>query len=96
MFTLQAKRFRLMALGSLFALALVSAPASAHHDHNIIGPVVTFIALGALLHHSGHSHHGHHGHYSYQYKKKRRHNHRRHSHSHGGYHGHKRGYSNNW
>jgi len=74
----------MMAAASVIVFALASAPASANHGHNIVGPAVAFIALGALLHH-GHfqSHHRHHyGHYRpHRYK-----HHRRHSHSHGGYH----------
>ena len=88
------KRLKYATLGSLLALTTVSvsAPVSAHHGHDIIGPVVTFIALGALLHHSHHKHHRHYSHHRHH-----RH-HRRHSYSygHGGYrvhgHGHKHGH----
>ena len=79
-----------MAAASVVVLTLASAPASAHHGHNIIGPAVAFIALGALLHHGHQRHHGHYGrHYGRHYDHYRPHrykHHRRHSHSHGGYH----------
>jgi hypothetical protein len=74
----------MMAAASVVVFTLASAPASAHHGHDIVGPAVAFIALSALFHH-GHyqSHHRHHyGHYRPHHYKHRR----RHSHSHGGYH----------
>jgi hypothetical protein len=77
----RGNKFRNAALGSLLVLALASAPASANHEPDIIGPAIAFITLGALLHHGHHNNHGHgHGH-------KRHHNnhYRSRSHGHGGY-----------
>ncbi|MCP4875151.1 MAG: hypothetical protein GY896_06705 [Gammaproteobacteria bacterium] len=75
-------KLRIATAGSLLMLALVSVPANAHHNQNIVGPAIAFLTLGALLHH------GHHSHYNHHYNHRRHHykpRHRR-SHSHGGYH----------
>ncbi len=78
---LQLDKVRVMVVGSLFALAMISAPANADHDHSIVAPAVAFIALSSILYHSHHRHHYHHHykrrHYGYQ---------PRHSSSYGGYH----------
>jgi hypothetical protein len=88
MVNLKVNKLRMMAAASVVVFALASAPANAHHGHDILGPAVAFIALGALFHHGHHGHYGHYGHRRHyghyrphQYKR-----HRRHSHSHGGYH----------
>jgi len=87
MVNLKVNKLRMMAAASVVVFALASAPASANHGHDILGPAVAFIALGALFHHG---HHGHHGrHYGRHYGHHRPHHykhHRRHSQSHGGYH----------
>lgn len=83
MVNLKVNKLRMMAAASVVVFALVSAPASANHGHDIVGPAVAFIALSALFHHG---HHGHHGrHYGHQRPHHYKH-HRRHSYSHGGYH----------
>ena len=83
MVNLKANKLRMMAASSMVVFALASAPASAHHGHNIVGPAVAFIALSALFHHGHHGHHGRlYGHHRPHHYK----HHRRHSHSHGGYH----------
>ena len=71
--------------GVMAVTAVGSAPARASHDHDIIGPVAAFIALGALLHHGHHrrhEHRGYHGHYQQHHRHHRRHSY---SHGHGGY-----------
>ncbi len=87
MVNLKVNKLRMMAAASVVVLTLASAPASAHHGHNIVGPAVAFIALSALFHHGHHGHYGRHygGHYGH-YRPHRYKHHRRHSHSHGGYH----------
>jgi len=77
---LQPNKFQVMTVGSLVALALVTSPARASHDHSIIAPAIAFIALGSILYHNQHRHH-------YRHEHKRHHHHRpRHSASYGGYH----------
>lgn len=80
-------KIRILAVASLVAVALVSAPAKANHDHSIAGPVAALILLGAMVHH------GHHRNYNNHYRPHHSHNHHRrhgHSYSHGGYHNRKR------
>ena len=90
MVNLKVNKLGMMAAASVVVFTLASTPASANHGHNIIGPAVAFIALGALLHHGHHGHYRHHGrHYGRHYGHYRPHrykHHRRHSYSHGGYH----------
>ncbi len=85
MVNLKLNKLHMVAAGSVVLLALSSAPASANHNHSIVGPAVAFIALSTLFHHNHHGHHyGHnrsYGHNRHHYKR-----HRRHSYSHGGYH----------
>jgi hypothetical protein len=88
MVNLKVNKLRMMTAASVVVFTLASAPASAHHGHNIVGPAVAFIALGALLHHGHHGRHygGHYGGHYGHYRPHRYKHHRRHSHSHGGYH----------
>ena len=85
----QTRKLRNIAAASLVSLALVAAPASADHGSNVVAPIVTAIALGAILSHRHHRHsyHGHgHGHGHYRAHKRHRHSH---SYGHGGYKPHK-------
>jgi len=84
-------KIRVLAVASLVAVALVSAPAKANHDHSIVGPVAALIVLGAMVHHSNYRHYDNH------YRPHHNHNHhRRHSHSHGRYHNPKRNHHKRW
>ncbi len=86
MVNLKVNKLRMIAAASVVVFALASAPASANHGHDIVGPAVAFIALSALFHHGHQSHHGHQGrHYGHHQPHHYKH-HRRHSYSHGGYH----------
>ena len=85
---LQLDKVRIMVVSSLFALALVSAPTSADHDHSLVAPAIAFIALSSIYYHNHHRHHYHQHykrhHYGYQ---------PRHSSSYGGYHNPKRNHN---
>ena len=61
MVNLKVNKLRMIAAASVVVFALASAPASANHGHDIVGPAVAFIALSALFHHGHQGHHGHHG-----------------------------------
>ena len=58
-------KFTVIAATGLLTLMLTSAPARAHHDHDIVAPLIAGFALGALVnydHGSGH-------YYRYQYQR---------------------------
>jgi hypothetical protein len=83
MVNLKLNKLRMMAAASVAVFSLASAPASANHGHDFVGPAVAFIALSALFHHGHQGHHGrHYGHHQPHHYK----HHRRHSYSHGGNH----------
>ncbi|MCP4472371.1 MAG: hypothetical protein GY815_17130 [Gammaproteobacteria bacterium] len=88
-------KLQMMATASLLALAVASTPANAHHDHDVVVPLVTLFALGALAYH-GHNHYRQHHYYRYRSHGYRRYrqsqyghgqygHQTRHSHSQGGY-----------
>jgi hypothetical protein len=76
----QSNKFRVLVVGGVLALAMVSAPANADHDYSIVVPAVAFIALSSIYYYNHHRHHYHQHyqrrHYGYQ---------PRHSSSYGGY-----------
>jgi len=84
----QTRKLRIIGAASLLSLALVAAPARADHGANLVAPIVTAIALGAILHHGHHRHHRHyyygHGHGHGHYRPHKRHRHS-HSYGYGGY-----------
>jgi hypothetical protein len=73
------KKLGLIAAAGMMTLALTATPARAHHDNDIVLPVVTAFALGALWQHGHNSHYSGH---SYHYK---RHSYSRHGYSRHGY-----------
>ena len=83
------KILQVTSVAGVITLALASTPAAAHHDHDVVVPLVTGFALGAIAFHGhGHSHYHHsyryHGHgYRYHRKSYR-------THGHHGNHGHYR------
>ena len=89
-----------MAGAGLIALALTAAPARADHRHaDIVVPVVTAFALGALWSHGHGEHYYRHG-YRYKHHGYRHHGYNRHGYKRHGYyrhghrqHGHKHRYS---
>lgn len=83
------RKIRTIAAASLVSLALVAAPASADHGANIVAPVVTFIALSALLNQKPHRRH-YHGHGYGHYKHYRPHRRHSDSYGYGGYKPHKK------
>lgn len=50
----RVNKLQMMAAASLLALAAASTPANADHGHDLVVPMVTVVALGALAYH-GHS-----------------------------------------
>jgi hypothetical protein len=99
---LRVKQLGWAAAAGLAVLSLATTPAQANHEPDIVVPVVTAFALGALWSHGhgGHyySHgyryqrHGHHrgGHYRHGYSHKRQYSYSRGGYSHG--YGHKGNY----
>ena len=75
----RGKKLGLIAAAGMMTLALTVTPARAHHGADIVVPVVTAFALGALWQHG---HHGHNSQRSYHYK---RHSYSRHGYSRHGY-----------
>ena len=59
-------KFSVLAATSLLTLMLMSAPASAHHDHDIVVPLIAGFALGALVNYGHSSQHYYHYHYQRQ------------------------------
>ena len=68
-----------LAGAGLVTLALAAAPARAHHDVDIVLPVVTAFAIGALWNHGHGEHYYRHG-YRYQRHGYQRHGYYRHGH----------------
>ncbi len=91
MVKLTVNKLQTMAAASLLALTLASAPARANHGHDVVVPLVTGFALGALAY-SGHSRYRQHHYYRYQRHGYRRYQHSPYGH---GYYGHqsRRNYS---
>ena len=58
-------KFTVLATTSLLTLMLTSAPARAHHDHNIAAPLIVGFALGALVNYGHSSRH----YYHYQHQR---------------------------
>lgn len=83
--TRYSKKLRVVFAGTMLALALHSAPATAHsNNHGYAAPLAAFVAFSWLSHHS---HHGHSHHYYHQSRSNHYHGHkRRHSYSSGGNH----------
>ncbi len=65
MIKLPVNKLQTMAAASLLTLTLASTPARVSHGHDIVVPLATGFALGALAY-SGHSHYRQHHYYRYQ------------------------------
>ena len=80
----RVNKLQMMAAASLLAMAAASTPANADHGHDLVVPLVTVVALGALAYH-GHSRYQQRHSYSYRSHSYRQYRRGQHGQGHSGY-----------